>query len=44
METLFPEERALLKKFSELTGMEIKDMKVLLMILVSSANGIIMSK
>ena len=26
METLFPEERALLKKFSELTGMEIKDM------------------
>ena len=24
--TLFPEERALLKKFSELTGMEIKDM------------------
>ena len=26
METLFPEERALLKKFSEITGMEIKDM------------------
>ena len=26
MATLFPEERALLKKFSELTGMEIKDM------------------
>ena len=26
METLFPEERVLLKKFSELTGMEIKDM------------------
>ena len=26
METLFPEEKALLKKFSELTGMEIKDM------------------
>ena len=26
MDTLFPEERALLKKFSELTGMEIKDM------------------
>ena len=26
VETLFPEERALLKKFSELTGMEIKDM------------------
>ena len=26
METLFPEERALLKKFSELTGMEITDM------------------
>ena len=26
METLFPEERALLKKFSELTRMEIKDM------------------
>ncbi len=26
MKTLFPEERALLKKFSELTGMEIKDM------------------
>lgn len=26
VETLFPEEQALLKKFSELTGMEIKDM------------------
>ena len=26
MDTLYPEERALLKKFSELTGMEIKDM------------------
>ena len=26
VDTLFPEERALLKKFSELTGMEIKDM------------------
>ena len=26
METLYPEERALLKKFSEITGMEIKDM------------------
>lgn len=26
MDTLFPEERVLLKKFSELTGMEIKDM------------------
>lgn len=26
METLFPEERVLLKRFSELTGMEIKDM------------------
>lgn len=26
METLFPEERALIKKFSEITGMEIKDM------------------
>ena len=26
METLFPVERALLKKFSEITGMEIKDM------------------
>ena len=26
METLFPEERVLLNKFSELTGMEIKDM------------------
>ena len=26
MKTLFPEERVLLKKFSELTGMEIKDM------------------
>ena len=26
METLFPEERVLLKKFSEITGMEIKDM------------------
>lgn len=26
VETLFPEEKALLKKFSELTGMEIKDM------------------
>ena len=26
MDTLFPEEKALLKKFSELTGMEIKDM------------------
>jgi len=26
MDTLFPEERALLKRFSELTGMEIKDM------------------
>ena len=26
METLFPEEKALLAKFSELTGMEIKDM------------------
>lgn len=26
LETLFPEERALLKKFSELTGMQIKDM------------------
>ena len=26
METLFPEERVLLAKFSELTGMEIKDM------------------
>ena len=26
METLFPEEKALLKRFSELTGMEIKDM------------------
>lgn len=26
MDTLFPEERALLKKFSEITGMEIKDM------------------
>ena len=26
METLFPEERALLARFSELTGMEIKDM------------------
>lgn len=26
METLFPEEKALLKKFSEITGMEIKDM------------------
>ena len=29
VETLFPEERALLKKFSELTGMEIKDMGTL---------------
>ena len=26
MESLFPEERVLLKKFSEITGMEIKDM------------------
>ena len=26
MDTLFPEEKALLKKFSEITGMEIKDM------------------
>ena len=26
METLYPEEKALLKKFSEITGMEIKDM------------------
>lgn len=26
VDTLFPEERALLKKFSEITGMEIKDM------------------
>ena len=26
METLFPEEKVLLKKFSEITGMEIKDM------------------
>jgi len=29
VDTLFPEERALLKKFSELTGMEIKDMGAL---------------